>query len=114
MPVPFFTAAITPSGRAISAALARRELEGVGQALPDQLDHGLARAERGAEIPADGLADEGEVLLDVGPIETEVAPCLGVVLLGRGHGQDEVQGDAGGPGQDEDDDRQDRQGHQRL
>ena len=64
--------------------------------------------------PANAPADEGEVLLDVGPVEAEVAAGVGVVLLGGRHRQDQVQRIAGGPGQHEDDDGQDRQRHQRL
>src|SRR2546421_57767 len=79
-----------------------------------QLDHRPSRADRVAEVADDGTAHEGQILVDVGPIETQILPRVGVVLLAGVHGQDHVQGIAGGAREDEDDDRQKRQGDERL
>ena len=90
------------------------EPEGVGQPLLDQLHHGPAGADRRPEIARHRLAEEREVLLDVRPVESEVLPGVGIVLLGRRHGEDQMQGIAGGPGQDEHHHGQDGQRRQRL
>src|SRR5207249_12192209 len=55
-----------------------------------------------------------QILLDVGPVETQILPRVGVVLLAGVHRQDHVQGIAGGARENEDDDRQKRQGDERL
>jgi len=90
------------------------QAQGVGQALADQLAHGPPSAERHTKIAGDSSPHEGQVLLDVGAVEAEIAPGFRVVLWRGRHGEDEVEGIAGGPCQDEHYHGQDGEGHQRL
>src|SRR4026207_678433 len=94
-PVPFFTAARIPRGKAMESeipmakAARRREF---GRRPPVELASG-PRGRPGAvgvaEGPRDGAAHEGEVLLDVGAVQAEVVAGLGILFRGRRHGEDE-------------------------